>query len=349
MEKADKKVLYMNDHPMFRVVMGALIVSYGIFKLLWTYFLSPLSEIYRDTFTLFDVVSVVEAILCYVFFVYLTFVPLNKSWNLILIFECANSCFSMFMWIMLEFINYRERLEVFENAELNISIQSVLLNILLIVPFLLPLSRRKISKYLFVLFTAFCLIAQSNNFITEICNYIDVSKYGFDGWCHANGVLLEDHQEKYHFLNNAIHLMPIAPIYYFIFALLFKTKKKGETEIAPERNNDQNNYNIRYANVSIPVGYQSGYSQPNENQNNKRNMYEHTAAMGLTNNEQPKLVYQEPNQQIALQSVQSSHTMMGAFTQSNKTTMETRHSFCGQCGCKLSGDFLFCPMCGNKI
>lgn len=365
MEKTDKKVLYMNDHPTFRYVMGAMIVGVILFRYLWQYLLSPLSEIYRDAFTvdLFHFFPIIQSILVCVFFIILTFIPLNKSWKSVLVFESVSLCLSIFNLFLFIIEEYKYIIEA--NGDYDIAenimryLPSVLIDLCLIAFFLLPLSRRKFSKYLFIVFTGLVLFIQSYNFIAEVNECVEVFNYGFDGWCHVQGVLIDDSQEKYYFLSNVINLIPIWQIYFFIFAWFLKVPQKPKAETPPAFNNGNYAYynynNAPYTSAPAYNGQQPVYNTtPNNTLNSQvsnQGAYGYKPDVGVVPNGQQVVAQPASVNPVETQVAQFfDEQTVDVFTQANEQpNIVSKPSFCGQCGYKMSEGFMFCPKCGNKL
>lgn len=352
----------MNDHPTFRYVMGAMIVGVILFGYLWQYLLSPFSELHRDAFALnfINVFSIIQSVLFYVFFIILTFIPLNKSWKFVLILKSVALCLGTIFCIIYIVEEYKYLLEIDIGYDiLSGYLSTILINIVAIIMYLLPLSRRKFSKYLFIVFTGLTLITQAYNFIANVYEFIDVLNYGFDGWCHVRGVLIDDSQEKYFFFDKVINFIPIWQIYFFIFAWFLKVPKKPKAETPPAFNNGNYAYynynNAPYTSAPVYNGQQPVYNTtPNNTLNSQlsnQGAYGYKPDVGVVPNGQQAVTQPESVKPIETQIAQPfDEKTVGVFTQANEQpSIASKPSFCGQCGYKMSEEFMFCPKCGNKL
>lgn len=345
--------------------MGAMIVGVILFGYLWQYLLSPFSELHRDAFALnfINVFSVIQSVLFYVFFIILTFIPLNKSWKFVLILKSVALCLSIVYWIIYIVEEYKYIIEANGDYDVANSIMTylplILIDAFAIAMYLLPLSRRKFSKYLFIVFTGLILITQAYNFIANVYEYIDVLNYGFDGWCHVRGVLIDDSQEKYFFFDKVMGSIPIWQIYFFIFAWFLKVPQKPKAETPPAFNNGNYaycNYNkAPYTPAHVYNGQQPVYNTtPNNTLNSQvsnQGVYGYNPDVGVVPNGQQAVTQPESVKPIETQVAQSFDVQtVGVFTQANEQpSIASKPSFCGQCGYKMSEDFMFCPKCGNKL
>ena len=348
MAKKDKKVLYMDDIPMFRYIGGAFVVLYYIFCRVWEYWLSPLSKYYREffEFNIYDILPIACGIIFYISFIILVFIPLNKSWRYFYLIEAISFVFGIASVVLTYVEDYLFRrslgmdvsfYEVFSSA-----IPIIVTYIVMFFVFLRPFYQLKKSKYVIIIFTGLVVFVGMINVFSSAKDLVDYFNGDFDNaWraCYYCGNLMVGDENAYFFLNQLIQMVPVIGIYYFILSLFIKVKKPDPTPVSPAY--EYNPYQPLVTPYQDPaVNVEVARSTVNTH---IQNMVEPTVSACSSESFSPDDIPIAPSYEGTIDVNSQQIVQVPAHIP------EAKPIFCNQCGYKMPEDFSFCPKCGKKF
>ena len=350
MTKNDKKVLYMNDVPMFRYVAGGFVVLYYIFCRVWEYWLSPLSKYYREffDFNIYDIFPFAFGVLFYILFIILIFIPLNKSWRYFYLIEAISFILSIVSLILTSIDDYSLRrslgmdvsfYEVFSSV-----IPIIVTYLLMFFVFLRPFYQHKLSKYVVLIFTCLVVFVGMINVFSYVKDLIEYFNGDFDNaWrtCYYCGNLMEGDENAYFFLNHLIQSVPMIGIYYFILSLFIKVKKPDPAPVSPAF--EYNPYQPQINSYQYPV--QSFEVRSTAEVVNNQNIAEPTVSVNAPVTFSADDIPIAPGYEGTIPVFAPTPIMEQEPTQAPQSIP----AFCNQCGYKMPDDFAFCPKCGKKF
>lgn len=252
--------IFVKDYPRLRIALCVYVVAAELFKFAWTYFLSPISELYLSGLKQ-DVLSVIGLVLFAIyigFFIRLSLIPLNKSWKQYVILFGAYLFFTQLTGLIGFYISGKHQYELglfedfsrvfFEYVMVEIIITAILLTFNFAV-----FSGKKAFKYtfivLYVILVGLSLFSVISNIVFSFSQYY--------GQHFVYGVMLEDWQKPYAYITYAMRFFPTFTVAALILGFLMKTEKKAKV--------------LSYSNESAklpngqanPISFSSVYKEPN--------------------------------------------------------------------------------------
>lgn len=350
MTKNDKKVLYMNDVPMFRAIMGGFVFAYYVFLQLWTYWLSPLSHYRRDYFepTIYEIFPITCAVLFYIAFLVLNFISLKKSWRYIFLINSIFIASNIISNILYQIHDYSLRQSLGMDVDAIQYFMSILPILLLYgvmsFVYLRPFFQRKYSKYAVVIVSAIILFLSVINLLLNIKESIDFyNSDTYNGWrqVYYYGFLLSENEIDYHLATQVIVNIPLLSIYYFFLSLFISIKKPEPAPVSPSF--EYNPYQPQMNSFQYPV--QSPEVRSTAEVVNNQNITEPTVSVNTPVTFSADDIPIAPRYECTIPVSAPTPIMEQEPTQAPYIAP----AFCNQCGYKMPDDFAFCPKCGKKF
>lgn len=382
MVKSDKKVLYMNDFPKFRIIGGAVVVAFYIFVQLWNYWLSPLTVYSKQYFepSLYYLFPIITASIFYIAFLILTFIPYDKSWRYMLLSYSILAVFEVFEQFIYFYYDYK----LYTSLDIDFDLWDNFISRLGIIvvfsfiafTFLLPFFRRRFSKYLAVIIMGLIVFYGIINLFDVIKDCFDFYfSETYDGFTYYYyyGFLMEGEDIDNYLVLRVINSIPILPIYFFFLSLFIGVKKREKVTASPINNmarayNAPVYYPQNSQTVSVPPVTNIPVNIP------ASPVDEPTVSVAQSSYCSSFSAYVEPT--VSCQSIGEEisdivplapsyagdirNPIDGCTTTVSPQIIQqdppqesysfnSQPRFCNQCGYKMSEGFAFCPKCGKRF